>query len=108
GTYAVDVRSVQSGTFTIEIGHSGVQIIGCPMPLTVEPADTFAPACLCVAEETVAARAGEPCSFNITTKDEFGNVRNSGGARVRVVLAGPASLECSVRDNGDGTYTASC
>ncbi|KAK9904172.1 hypothetical protein WJX75_005923 [Coccomyxa subellipsoidea] len=51
------------------------------------------------------AHAGSPATFTILAKDELRNRRLCGGDVFAVHLTGPNSIEGSVMDNDDGTYT---
>ncbi len=53
-----------------------------------------------------AGTAAAQTTITIQSRDQFGNLRTSGGASITVAVTGANTATGSVTDNGDGTYTA--
>ena len=61
----------------------------------------------CYVEGIADSIAGVPVTVIVHSVDAFGNHSVSGGAKVAVHLSGAADIAAEVKDNGDGTYSAS-
>jgi hypothetical protein len=103
GTYTVTYCAVMAGTFELHIILYGYDIYGSPFAVQIEPA-AFSRA-KCIGDGlTTAYRDDRQHSFQVLSKDVWGNQLRDGGQPFHASIAGPAQLT-TFQDNGDGSYS---
>jgi len=112
GTYVVSYPSIKKrGTYTLVPTIKGDGVKGSPFTVNVHSAEADAaaftwdgPALDANGNQVVVAGTTE--KFTVTARDRFGNQAEEGGLKVDgIISGGPADVQVSTKDNGDGTYT---
>ena len=103
-----------SGPYRLHVAlhtEDGVEhVYGSPFAVAIDPGPIHASTTTFSDLGYDAAEAGVPVVFTITARDQFSNRLRSGGAALTAMIAhesGAGHHFGTVRDNGDGTYTAS-
>jgi len=112
GTYALDYTPTKAGTYQMDITLDDQHIKDSPLTITVAPG---APDLLNFDWDELGLDsdgrkivvAGVTDSFNIASKDAFGNPCSGGGLEIEGTLTGTENVPVMVSDNGDGTYAIS-
>eukprot|EP00698_Gefionella_okellyi_P016092 TRINITY_DN457_c0_g1_i1.p1 TRINITY_DN457_c0_g1~~TRINITY_DN457_c0_g1_i1.p1 ORF type:complete len:4209 (-),score=1181.95 TRINITY_DN457_c0_g1_i1:57-12683(-) len=102
GTYIVAAAPTKAGTVALELLVNGAPIAGSPFSIRVVPALTDVRNCSVDLPRELHVVAGRPSEFIITARDRFNNLRDVGGDAFVVHAIGLGN--CTVKDNGDGTY----
>lgn len=105
----------RAGLFSVQVSVGGSMLPNWRLPVCVTPGPANAKHCSIRVQSTGAASSappviGQPLSCVLTTCDEHGNVRHSGGATVSPVVIRPDGEETSkakVKDLTDGRYLLS-
>jgi Filamin/ABP280 repeat len=112
-TYAGKME--RAGLYSVQVSVGGSMLPNWRLPVSVVPGEANAKHCNIRARPTSAAAStapvlGQPLSCILTTCDEHGNVRHTGGATVSPVVIRPDGEETSkakVKDLTDGRYLLS-
>ena len=105
----------RAGLYSVQVSVGGSMLPNWRLPVCVVPGEAHAQHCSIRARATSGAAyatpvLGQPLSCILTTSDEHGNVRHSGGATVSPVVIRPDGEETSkakVKDLTDGRYLLS-
>jgi filamin len=107
GTYDVKYPAIEkAGDYVIDVKLGADDIKDAPFALKVAPNDHVESG-NCYVEGVANSVAGVPVTVTVHSVDSFGNHSTIGGAKVAVALSGADNLDAEVKDNGDGTYSAS-
>ena len=104
GTYTATYTPTTAGPDTVAITMNGTTISGSPYISTVVAGPVDGTKSSAVVPDGLVASA---TTIEITSRDAFGNPRQTGGASAFVQVTGANIVNPAVTDNGDGTYTAS-
>ena len=112
GTYSAEYLVKQSGAYLVRAQLGGVHIMGSPFQATVLAGRTSARASSALGAGLRTAIAGQPASFTIVARDEYGNARSICGDQFVVSLSGTerdripgsTSVRGVVSESGNGTY----
>jgi hypothetical protein len=101
--YAVNVKPVKAIQYNLTFQSNDAQLEGCPFVMSVTPSEASAAHCS-LHDTAVLARvtAGTKHTFSLTCRDEFDNVRTSGGDSFEVFLNNVKSG--TITDEGAGLY----
>jgi len=105
GQYEVEYNITTSGHHSLSILFDGTPIAGSPFPLHVTPNIAHAPNCYLYNWRHFKEDA--LTSFQIQTKDVYGNNLEHGGEEFVITVYGEKLLFGTVTDNGNGTYSGS-
>jgi filamin len=107
GTYTVEYDPINKvGDYVVQVKLSESDIKDAPFALAVSHSSKGSDPEKSFVVDLGDAIAGETQHPVIHSVDEFGNLIAGGGDNVEVALSGPEDVEVTVKDNGDGTYTA--
>lgn len=106
GTYDVKYPAIEkAGDYVVDVKLAEEGIKDSPFALKVAPNDHVESG-NCYVEGLGDSVAGVPVTVTVHSVDAFGNHSHAGGAKVSVALSGADNLNADVKDNGDGTYSA--
>lgn len=83
---------------------NAVDIEGSPFRISVQPGPTSAQGSTCTGPGLQGGYLGQPCSFEIQARDQFGNKRFSGMDDFKVTISGTGRPDVSIHDTGTGVY----
>jgi len=112
GTYSLSYTPEKTGNYVININLGDTPISNSPIDISILPG-VYNPLNFSwdgLELDTDGRRvvvAGETENFTVTARDGFGNPLANGGLAVAGIIAGPANIDLSTSDNGDGTYALS-
>jgi filamin len=107
GKYDCEYNAPLSGDFELQVFIKADHIQGSSFRPHVEPGEPSPDFCEAHGPGIEGAVAGVPTHFTVVTKDRSGKALPKGGSNIVSQLtdkSGPIPVE--VKDNGDGTYTA--
>lgn len=105
GTYQAHYTLAFQGKYQLAIKlNDEHHIMGSPFDIEIMPAKTSPAQSIAEGEALTGIRARDSASFDIISKDAFGNRKIRGGDPYEVGVMGPAQL-VSLTDNTNGSYT---
>eukprot|EP00960_Hanusia_phi_P054193 762567-Hanusia_phi.AAC.1 len=84
GTYAVAFSVTASGSYSLSVRLGSQDIGGSPASFAVLPGPTFPANTVVYLQDGQAVTAGLAFSFQVQTRDEYGNARGEGGDEVAI------------------------
>ncbi len=104
GHYSCCFSTSRSGVYFVSVLCNAVDIEGSPFRISVQPGPTSAQGSTCTGPGLQGGYLGQPCSFEIQARDQFGNKRFSGMDDFKVVISGTGRPDVDIRDTGTGVY----
>ncbi len=104
GHYNCCFSTSKSGVYFISVLCNAVDIEGSPFRISVQPGPTNAQGTTCTGPGLQGGYLGQPCSFEIQSRDQFGNKRFSGMDDFRVTISGTGRPDVNIHDTGTGVY----
>jgi hypothetical protein len=104
GTFVFFYRPLIAGKYLVSVRLGNGDVPGSPFGSVVEAGKTHTAACTASGLGLLCAEAGVEAAFSITSRDQFGNQRSSGGDQYDVGLTGPVCFNAQVQDQDDGRY----
>jgi len=112
GTYSLQYTPTKAGHYQVQINLANEPIAHSPFDVDIQ-AGSFNPLNFTWdgiefdAEGRRVVVAGETDSFDVTSRDSYGNPIPSGGLAVNGAVQGPGNVHVETRDHKDGTYSLS-
>lgn len=108
GNYTVAYVAKRTGEYKVAVFLDGIPISGSPFITHVYPGPTSAAHCEAFGEGKREAYVGIEQRLGVLVKDEYDNVKSSGGQSFTAELVGPNErLNASITENADGVYFVS-
>jgi hypothetical protein len=104
GHYNCCFSTSKSGVYFVSVLCNAVDIEGSPFRISVQPGPTSAQGCTCTGPGLQGGYLGQPCSFEIQSRDQFGNKRFSGMDDFKVTISGTGRPDVDIHDTGTGVY----
>lgn len=104
GQYNCTFSTSKSGVYFVSVLCNAVDIEGSPFRISVQPGPTSAQGSTCSGPGLQGGYLGQPCSFEIQARDQFGNKRFSGMDDFKVTISGTGRPDVNIHDTGTGVY----
>jgi filamin len=104
GQYDFAWNASAAGNYLVSITCAGEDLATSPYNVSVGPGIVSPINCVAQGEGVSQGIAGVENSFQIQSRDKFGNNRTLGGDKYHVSITGPSASETKIRDSEDGTY----
>ena len=104
GHYTCCFSTSKSGVYFVSVLCNAVDIEGSPFRISVQPGPTSAQGSTCTGPGLQGGYLGQPCSFEIQARDQFGNKRFSGMDDFKVIISGTGRPDVGIHDTGTGVY----
>lgn len=108
GSYSCSYEAPKPGTFVLHVRIAKEHIKDSPFRPMVISGEPCPSKCVATGPGVKSAVAGELTHFTVQSKDMSGNNMDKGGFTVVAVLKDPkGDIPVAIKDNEDGTYSAS-